>query len=100
MLVLAWSAVGPAAGTQLDLALVEVFLELSPFLRAGRAVFVAEAQGTAVGEASGVVADDVLVEDGDVAAGGLDVEVPQQRSSPRRTRQIDSPGLSAPTSSR
>jgi len=71
-------AVGATAGAELDLAAVEVFLELGPLLRRGVAVSLFRADVAPLAQMASVVADDVLVEDGDVVAGGLDVEVAHQ----------------------
>jgi hypothetical protein len=73
--VLAGRAVWAPAGAEFDLAFVEVFVELGPFLAGGFPVLLDRSELAAVVEEGDVVADDVLVEDGDVAAGGLDVEV-------------------------
>ena len=71
VLVLAGGAVGAGAGAEFDLAFVEVLLELGPFGVADRAVLVGVADLAALLEVGLVVADDVFVEDGDVAAGDL-----------------------------
>src|SRR5690606_38130548 len=76
--VCAGRPVGPAAGPQLDPALVEVLLEVVPLLGAGLAVLVLGPLGPAPGEELLVLADHVLVEHRDVAAGGADVEVAGQ----------------------
>jgi hypothetical protein len=58
-----------------------VFLELGHLRLGGRAVLTGRAQGAAVVEELLVVADQDLLEDGDVAAGRLDVQVAQQGSA-------------------
>lgn len=78
MFVLAGCAVGAPAGAEFDLALVEMLVELGPFLAGGLAVFLGWSELAALVEEGDVVADDVLIEDGDVAAGRLDVEVAEQ----------------------
>lgn len=72
------SAVRTAAGTQFDPALVEVVLELIPLTGDGFAIFPCGAFGSAAGEELLVLGDDVFREDGDITAGGLDVQVPEQ----------------------
>lgn len=62
--VLARRAVGACAGAQFDLALVEVLVELGPFLAGGLAVFLDRPELTAVVQESDIVTDDVLVEHG------------------------------------
>ena len=78
MLVLAGRGVGPAAVAELDLALVEVGLELGPLVVGDGPVLGGGPDLAPAGEVGLVVADDVFVEDGDVAAGGLEVEVAEQ----------------------
>ncbi|QYN33669.1 hypothetical protein K1T35_35100 [Pseudonocardia sp. DSM 110487] len=61
-------AVGAGAATELDLALVEVLLELGPLLVGRRAVLLGRPELAAVVEELLVVTYDVVVEDRDVAA--------------------------------
>src|SRR5205823_14257360 len=68
----------PRRSSDLDLALVEVLLEFQPLGCGSVAVLFGGADGAPAGEESCVVPDDVLVEHGDVAAGGLDIEVPEK----------------------
>lgn len=75
MFVLAGGTVGAPAGAEFDLSAVEVLLELVPFLVRRVAVLALRPDLTTVVEKVLVVADDVLVEDRDVATGGLDVEM-------------------------
>jgi hypothetical protein len=56
----------------------QVLVELVPLVGGDVAVFVGESELAALVEEADVVADDVFVEHGDVAAGGWDVEVTQQ----------------------
>ncbi|MFF2431192.1 hypothetical protein [Streptomyces mirabilis] len=77
-LMRAGRAVRASAGAEFDLALVEVLLEVTPLLVSGSAVLRRGPLGPATVEEFGVVGDDVLVEDCDVAAGGLDIEVAEQ----------------------
>jgi hypothetical protein len=58
-----------------------VLLELGPFLVGGRAVLLGGPKLAAAVEELLVVAHDVVVEHGDVAAGGLQVGVAQQRGT-------------------
>jgi hypothetical protein len=51
---------------------VEVLVEFGPFLAGGVAVFLDGAQLAPLVEEGDVVADDVFVKDGDVAAGGAE----------------------------
>ena len=62
-----------SAAAELDLALVEVLLELPPLGVGRRPVLLARAQAPAPVEEGLVVADEILLEDRDVAAGGLQV---------------------------
>ncbi len=78
MLVHARRSVGASAAAELDLALVEVLLELLPFGVGRRPVLLVRPQASAPVEEGLVVADEVLLEDRDVAAGGLQVEVSEQ----------------------
>lgn len=71
-------SVSPTAGAGLDLAAVDVVLEFAPLLHGCLAVFALRPGLSALVQMCLVVPDDVLVEDGDVAAGCLDVEVPEQ----------------------
>jgi len=50
-----------------------MLVELDPLLPGGVPVFLGRPEFAALVEESDVVVDDVLVDDGDVAAGGLDV---------------------------
>ncbi|MGX1818122.1 hypothetical protein ACWIGD_30465 [Streptomyces albidoflavus] len=61
VLVLAGGPVGASAVAQLDLALLEVLLELGPLLLGDLAVFDGWPQGPAVVQELLVVGDDVLV---------------------------------------
>jgi hypothetical protein len=72
--VLAGGAVGAGAGTEFDLALVEVLLELLPLVGRGLAVLLCGPDLATLGEVGHVVAHDVLVEDGDVATCGLQIQ--------------------------
>ncbi len=78
VLVRARRAVWPAAVSELDLAFVEGLFELCPFLAGRGPVLLGGAKGSPSGEVRLVVADDVFLEDRDVAARGLDVEVAEQ----------------------
>jgi hypothetical protein len=78
VLVGAGGSVGTAAGTEFDAALVEVLMEVGPLLRGGVPVLLFWPFGPAPGEELVVVADHVLVEDRDVAAGGSDIERAEQ----------------------
>ncbi|WP_163506538.1 hypothetical protein [Fodinicola acaciae] len=55
-----------------------MFVKLGQFLTGGLAVLVDRSELAAVVEEGDVVTDDVFVEDGHIAAGGLDVEVAEQ----------------------
>jgi hypothetical protein len=79
--VLAWGAVRASAVTQLDLAFLEVLLELSPLLLGDLAVVDGRPQGPAVVQELLVVSDDVLVEGRDVSLSGLENEMAEQRST-------------------
>ena len=81
MLVLAGGGIGPAAVAEFELALVEVFLELLPFLRGCRPVFGPWALFPAAGQVGLVVADDVFFEHGDIPAGDFQVQVAKKRSA-------------------
>ncbi|MGW6971540.1 hypothetical protein [Streptomyces sp. NPDC054952] len=78
MFVLAGGSTGASAGAEFDSALVEVLVELRPF-RLGRPAVLARGplRSLTVGELL-VVAHHVVVEDRDVAASGLDIEVAEQ----------------------
>ncbi|WP_433709262.1 hypothetical protein ACQP2U_22325 [Nocardia sp. CA-084685] len=67
--------VGSEAVAEFDPAQQEVLFELGPFLGCDVAVFVAVGQGAAVCDELLVMPDDVLGEDGGVAAGGVEIEV-------------------------
>jgi hypothetical protein len=58
--VLAGRPIGAATGAELDAALVEVLVEVGPFLRGGLAVFVGRAFGASSGEELLVGVDDVF----------------------------------------
>ncbi|MGQ4354885.1 hypothetical protein [Streptomyces drozdowiczii] len=75
MFVLAGGSVGAPAGPEFHLAAVEVLLELAPLLRGRVAVLAGWSDLAAVVQVGLVVADDVFVEAGDVAARGLDIQV-------------------------
>src|SRR6185437_13394642 len=64
-----------------DFALVEVFLELGPLLFGGGPVLLGGSKFATMLEKLLVVAHDVLVEHGDVAAGGLQIGMPEQRGA-------------------
>jgi hypothetical protein len=70
--MLARRAIRPAAGAELHFALVEVIFEFGPFCVGGQAVLLWWAQGAAAAEECLVVADEIVIEDGDIPAGGLD----------------------------
>ncbi|MDJ0346558.1 hypothetical protein QMK19_33200 [Streptomyces sp. H10-C2] len=72
------SSVGASAGAEFDATLVEVLVELRPFRLGRLAVLALGPLGPSAVEELLVVADDVVVEDGDVAAGGLDIQVTEQ----------------------
>ncbi|KOV75892.1 hypothetical protein ADL02_33175 [Streptomyces sp. NRRL WC-3723] len=74
----AGGAVEASAGSELDLAAVEVLLEPGPLVRGGVSVFVGGTDLAPVFEVLLVVADDVFVEHRDAAASGLDVQMPEQ----------------------
>ena len=78
MFVVAWCAVGAAAVAELDLALVEVLLELGPLGARRRAVFVLGAYLAASGQVCLVVTNDVFLEHRHVAPRGAEVQVPEQ----------------------
>ncbi|MFE9804807.1 hypothetical protein ACWC98_35620 [Streptomyces goshikiensis] len=78
MFVLAGGAIGTSACAEFDLALVEVPFELVPLVAGDVAVFVVGAELASCVEAGEVVADEVFIEDGDVATCCLDVEVAEQ----------------------
>ncbi|WP_218004060.1 hypothetical protein [Nocardia araoensis] len=76
--MLARRPVRARAPAELDLALVEVLLELTPLVLGNRGVFLGRAQAPPGGEVSLIVPHHVFVEHGDVAAEGIEVEVPEQ----------------------
>jgi hypothetical protein len=78
VLVRTGGAVWSAAVAEFDLALVEVCLEFAPFGVAGRPVFVIGPQLSAPGEMGLVVADEVFLEDRDVASRGSKIEMSEQ----------------------
>jgi hypothetical protein len=65
--VAAGSAVGTAAVAEFEFPGLEVLLELRPFLGGGFAVFVGRSGGASVVEKCSVGADQVFLEDGEVA---------------------------------
>jgi hypothetical protein len=76
--VLARGPVGAGASAQFDLALVEVFLESEPLGLGDFPVLIGGAGLATPVQECLVMADDVLVEDGDVAPGRFKVQVPEQ----------------------
>ncbi|WTN35974.1 hypothetical protein OHQ89_47455 [Streptomyces canus] len=78
VLVLAGASVGATAGSEFDLAGVEVVLECGPLVGRGGPVLGLGPQVSAVVEELLVVAGYVFVEDGDVTAGGLQAQVAQE----------------------
>jgi hypothetical protein len=78
---MAGGSIWPHAAAQLNLPPVEVLLELSPFLVCGIPVLVVRPGTAAPLQVFLVVADDVLVEHGDVAARGLQIQMPEQGGS-------------------
>lgn len=77
------------AVTEGDLAQQEVVLELGP-LRAGRGPqFAARSGGTATFEEVLVCGDDLLREHSGVAAGGVQVEVPEQGRGDAQSSPVD-----------
>jgi hypothetical protein len=62
------------AVSEFDFAFVEVFLEFLPFLVVNGSVLNCRTSVSASGEVGLVVPDDVLVEDGDVAGEGVQVQ--------------------------
>lgn len=81
VLVLARAAVGAPAGTQLDLALVEMPLELLPFHLGRPAVLVVRAQLAAASQVQLVVPNHVLVEHGDVPPRRLEIGMAEERGT-------------------
>jgi len=77
VLVFAGRGVRAPALAEFDLAFVEVLIELGPFGLGHRTVFAGWPGGAPVGQVGLVVADDVFLEDGDIAVEGLQVEVPE-----------------------
>ncbi|WP_342228414.1 hypothetical protein [Nocardia wallacei] len=77
--MLAAGAVWPGAAAEFDFAFVEMFDEVVPLGVGDTAIFLSWPQPPSLVEMCLVVAHDVLVEDGDVAAEGFQVEVAQQR---------------------
>jgi hypothetical protein len=71
-------SVGAEAVAELDAAELEVLLEVSPFVWGDVTVLGGVALGAAAGDEFPVAADDVVGEDGGVAAGGLQVDVPEE----------------------
>lgn len=78
MFVFARGGVGAAAGAEFEFAKVEVLLKLAPFGGGGLAVLAAGAQGASLVEEAAVGADEVVVEDREVALGGVEVLVAQE----------------------
>ena len=78
MFVFAGGGVGSPAVSQLDFTLIEVLFEFGPFTVGRRPVFLGGPGLPAPGQVGLLVADDVFLEDGDVAVGGLDIEVAQE----------------------
>ena len=74
----AGGAVGAVAVAEGDLAEQEVLLELGPFLAGGGAQLGVRAQRAAAFDERVVGGDDVVGEDGGVAAGGVEAEVAEQ----------------------
>ncbi|WP_181725389.1 hypothetical protein [Nocardia gipuzkoensis] len=81
MFVLAAGAVGAGASAEFDLAFVEVFDEVVPLGVGDVAVLLGGPQFASFLEVGLVVADDIVVEDGDVATEGFEVEMPQERGA-------------------
>jgi hypothetical protein len=79
MLMLTRRAVGTPAGAQLDLALIEMLFELGPFLSVGCRYSPGGRVARRRSRVGLVVTDDVVVEDGHIAAGGLQGQVTEQR---------------------
>ncbi len=73
--MLARGAVGSGAPAQLDLSVVEVLFKPAPLGVSDRAVLVGGAGLAAPVEKALIVADDVLVEHGDVATSCLQIQV-------------------------
>jgi hypothetical protein len=78
VLVLARGPVRAGASAQFDLALVEMLLEPEPLGPGDFPVLISRAGLAAPVEECLVMADDVLVEDGDVAPGRFKIQVPEQ----------------------
>ena len=70
--------VGASAVAEFDLPFVEVAFELVPLFAGHGPVFAGWSSSATGGEVGLVVPDDVFVEDGHVAVGGLQVEVAEQ----------------------
>ncbi|MGY2033410.1 hypothetical protein ACW9HR_36975 [Nocardia gipuzkoensis] len=81
MFVPAAGAVGAGASAEFDLAFVEVFDEVVPLGVGDVAVLLGGPQFALFLEVGLVVADDIVVEDGDVATEGFEVEMPQERGA-------------------
>jgi hypothetical protein len=64
MLVVAWGAVWPAAGSEFDFALVEVSFELGPFFVGDRPILSFRSFSASICEPLLIMLDDVLFEDG------------------------------------
>lgn len=78
VLVLAGGSVGASAGSEFEFALVEVLVELGPFLVCGFAILSFGAEAAAIVEEGSVGADQVVLEDGQVVLGGVEARVPEQ----------------------
>jgi len=74
-------SVSASAGTELDLALVEVFLEVGPLLGGDGCVLLRRPQGPPALQEQLVVPDQVFLEDSDVATSGLQIQMAQQCSA-------------------
>lgn len=70
--------VGPSAGAEFDFTFVEVRFDVCPFFCGDGAVFLGGARRPSAFEVGLVVAGDVFFEDGDVAAGGFQIQVSEQ----------------------
>jgi hypothetical protein len=81
VLMLARGSIRPHAAAQLNLSPIEVFLEFSPFLLGDDPVLVVRAGAAAPLQVLLVVAGDVLIEHCDVAACGLQIQMPEQGGS-------------------
>jgi hypothetical protein len=75
--MLASGTVWSRATTKLDLSPVKVFLKFGPLAVGDTFVLVHRARFAAAVEEFLVAAHDILVEHGDISAGGLQVQVPE-----------------------